>query len=326
MGKANFQKTPLDITRKNVLTDKVLFGVSRQNNSNVTSVGSPSGGGQGSSIAPATGFLKTSGGSMIGPIAYYGATAVISGSSIDVSSTGAYSSLVYLSTSSDTNLDTIVGASNAGQRLTLFLSGGTHKVTIRDSTISGSNIQTLPQTTSYVMNPKDKVELFFDGGLNKWNVILPNYENVYANTTLSNLINPTTVNQSLIPLTNNNLNLGKLTSIWDVLYINDVHFTDTTDPNGKFTDIAYNPSTHDLEYSQTISGITAGQVFIYNTNKILGITGDNTYGDVGYVEFHQIHAYTTASAGTAPPLPSNPFGYIIIKRNGSQYKIPIYGI
>jgi len=326
MGKASFQRTVIDITKKHGIHDKVLFGVNRQQASGVSSTSSIGTGG-GSSVAPVTGFLKVSGGSMLGPIAYYPATKALSASTIDISSTGAYSSTVYLIVSADGNLDTISGAVNAGQRLTLY-NGSVHTVTIRDSTVSGSNITVLPYGTSYSLGPLGKIDLFFDAGLQKWNVLATvSPASSGANTSLSNLTNPTSVSQSLIPQNSNVQNLGTVAKVWSILYINTIQIEDSTDPTGKFTDIAYNTTTHYLEYSQTIPGITAGQLFVYNTLGIFApCEGDNTFSDVAYVGFYQNHVYTSATAGTASALPAKPVAYIIVRFNGTRVKIPVYNI
>jgi len=326
LGKANFQRTVIDITKKHGIQDKVLFGVNRQQASGVSSTSSIGTGG-GSSVAPVTGFLEVKGGSMIGPIAYYPATKAISASTLDVSSTGAYSSIAYLIVSADTNLDTISGAINAGQRLTLY-NGSAHTVTIRDSTVSGSNITTLPYGTSYVLGPLGKIDLFFDAGLQKWNVIATvQTASSGANTSLSNLANPTSVSQALVPQNNRTQNLGTVAKVWNVLYIDTIQIEDSTDPSNKFTTIGYNVTTHYLEYSQNIPGITAGQLFVYNSLGIFApCEGDNTFSDVAYVGFYQNHVYTSATAGTATALPAKPAGYVIVRLNGVRVKLPYYNI
>ena len=119
-GKANTKKSLVDeiikLKRQNVKS----YGQQRQKVSSGSYIGSSGQkGGADSNINPAF-ELKTSGDTMVGPIAFYPRTQTIASGTIDVSaSTGAYSSRVYVigQSSAADNLEVILGAGFAGQIL-----------------------------------------------------------------------------------------------------------------------------------------------------------------------------------------------------------------
>ena len=119
-GKANTKKSLVDeiikLKRQNVKS----YGQQRQKVSSGSYIGSSGQkGGADSNINPAF-ELKTSGDTMVGPIAFYPRTHTIASGTIDVSaSTGAYSSRVYVigQSSAADNLEVILGAGFAGQIL-----------------------------------------------------------------------------------------------------------------------------------------------------------------------------------------------------------------
>ena len=119
-GKANTKKSLVDeiikLKRQNVKS----YGQQRQKVSSGSYIGSSGQkGGADSNINPAF-ELKTSGDTMVGPIAFYPRTQTIASGTIDVSaSTGAYSSRVYVigQGSAADNLEVILGAGFAGQIL-----------------------------------------------------------------------------------------------------------------------------------------------------------------------------------------------------------------
>lgn len=82
-------------------------------------------------------------------------------------------------------------------------------------------------------------------------------------------------------------------------------------------------SGNDMTYT-AISSLN--HKFIINSTTLLGVETDNTFGDVGYVDFYQGHRYTAATSGTASSLPSTPDGYHIVMINGVRKKIPYYNI
>ena len=119
-GKANTKKSLVDeiikLKRQNVKS----YGQQRQKVSSGSYIGSSGQkGGADSNVNPSF-ELKTSGDTMVGPIAFYPRTQTIASGTIDVSaSTGAYSSRVYVigQGSAADNLEVILGAGFAGQIL-----------------------------------------------------------------------------------------------------------------------------------------------------------------------------------------------------------------
>lgn len=214
MGKANFTRTPLDLTRKNIYHDKVLFGLSRQSASGVnTSVSSVATGG-GSSVLPVTGFLPVAGGSMQGAIALNGIRSVSpSGTTLDVTKgTGNYSSYVALGGLGPYTIKTITGAHDDGQ--VLYLKAPAGGITI-DTT---GNILPANASSTYTWFSPDLVCLIYDNSISKWTqTSVPTALTSGANTALSNLTT-TSINTSLLPSGDLTRNLGSQTLRWTQLF------------------------------------------------------------------------------------------------------------
>tara|TARA_R110000803_G_scaffold62762_1_gene123152 strand:- start:603 stop:2429 length:1827 start_codon:yes stop_codon:yes gene_type:complete len=124
-GKASNTKTTVDIIKKQRRDQKKAAGLARQNLTGFSS-GQASGSvrspvNSGSSAGSNTGnFIRSSGDTMIGPLAFYYQTKYIAAGTLDVSqASGAYSSRVIVigQGGAADNLEVILGASNAGQIL-----------------------------------------------------------------------------------------------------------------------------------------------------------------------------------------------------------------
>ena len=166
-GKANTKKSLVDeiikLKRQNVKS----YGQQRQKVSSGSYIGSSGQkGGADSNINPAF-ELKTSGDTMVGPIAFYPRLQFITSPSttLDIStSTGAYSSRVIVSgSSSAATVSTISGAGYAGQ--ILFLQAASAQtITINET----GNISIPGSTSSYVMTANEIILLQYDTTTTKW--------------------------------------------------------------------------------------------------------------------------------------------------------------
>jgi len=160
-------------------------------------------------------YLSTAGGAMSGAIAFNHRYAQIIASAIDLKSTGsAYSTLIYLTAtgSGAVNLATISNAHDDGQLLILYNTYAGGVLTVKNNT---GNIITLTGADIVLAN-NDKMILFFEPLSQKWNQIAPTTASGSsgANTTLSNLVNPTAVNVDLQPGTDNLESIGGSAKRW----------------------------------------------------------------------------------------------------------------
>ena len=144
-----------------------LYSLLRRSNAPSQTSISAFAGVSGSSNSGATGsnFLPTSGGTMIGAIAFFPRLVTISSGTINLSeTTDNYSSrvIVYPESGSSDDLVTISGAKHAGQLL--FLQGiQTYDITLKTT----GNIETI-NGSDFVLSDDDNIILIFDSTDNKW--------------------------------------------------------------------------------------------------------------------------------------------------------------
>jgi len=174
-SKASHKKTTVDVIKQQKRTAKRLAGQARQSSSGVSAASSSStslaqssqGGSAGTNNAAS---LKTAGGSMMGPIAFYPRTAFITNDTINISNTtSAFSSRISITgqTTAD-DLKQIDGANNAGQILFLqSITGQTITLKHHTGSSGGGNIN-IPGGADYVMGAQDIVLL-------QWDTINPAY-------------------------------------------------------------------------------------------------------------------------------------------------------
>lgn len=174
MARASTQKTTPDRIKSNTKDTKISFAMGRQIHSGV-SAGQILGSGQGASTTgvPIENYLPTAGGTMMGPISFFPQTGIIVSDTLDVSSSGAFSSYVYVTGQSGVadNLSIITGATHAGQLLVLQAILTT-PITLQDT--AGGNID-LPGGTDVIIPGAGTATLMFDPtvaeGGNRWVLI-----------------------------------------------------------------------------------------------------------------------------------------------------------
>jgi len=314
MTKATHKKTTVDVIKQQKKNAKRQAGMGRQQASGVSaaSAGTTSlvQSSQGSSAGSNTGdLLKTSGGSMIGPIAFYPKAIMISSDTIDISSTTGtgFSSRVSITgqTTAD-DLKQIDGANNAGQILFLqSITGQTITLKHHTGSAGGGNIN-IPGGADYVMGAQDIVLL-------QWDTINPAYSNSGGQWTLvssssssssgatrelDNLQN-TAVNADIIPASASSVDLGSLTKPYDVTYSDKVVFvTEGAIPTNKptigwgnsgrgmtfsvhSTGADYNGWSWEHSASNVMSLTTAGSLAVANitTTGLLRSEGDTDVGN-----------------------------------------------
>lgn len=172
MARATTQKTQAERTKQNRKDTKIAFAIGRSLQSGV-SAGATIGSAQGSGgiSVPTVSYLPTAGGTMMGAIAFYPDSVYILGDSIDISQQAEnFSSYIYVTGEGSVadNLDTIVGATHAGQIL-ILQAILTTPITLKD-TLTG-NID-LPGGTDVVIPSAGTATLIFDPtvaeGGNRW--------------------------------------------------------------------------------------------------------------------------------------------------------------
>lgn len=206
-----------------------FYGLIRQklttplaNNVPVSGEGSPS-------PATGSGFLRTVGDTMIGPIAYYPGAVTISADIIDLAqaTAGGYHSLVIVNGQGGVNddLKTILNATFAGQILLLQTVAG-QTITLKHL-FGGGNIR-LSTGADIMLTPQTTIQLYFDSVANQWADVVgygSTGAGAFANTMLSNLV-ATAINVSLLPNVDATLDLGSSLKSWDSLFIGKVRFDD----------------------------------------------------------------------------------------------------
>jgi hypothetical protein len=179
MGKAKLRKTSIDIIKQNEIDKKKSFGIARNNFTGISNAGSSSlsGAMNGSSAGTqqTDGFLKTSGDTMVGSIAFYPkALTVASGSislitAIGTNVASSTSRVVVLGQGGAAdNLLTINGATHAGQ--ILFLQAvETTPITL----VTGTGNIFIPSGSNYIVASKEIVLLQYDTINATWTLISP---------------------------------------------------------------------------------------------------------------------------------------------------------
>lgn len=172
-----------------------------------------------------SGFLRTSGDTMIGPIAFFPKLIEIASDAIDIGkNTDNFTGRVILNAETGTSDDlaTITGANHAGQLLNLQGTVG-ETITIKDGT---GNIH-LATGGDVSLSGNDNILMVFDSVSNEWTNVAPVADSsgggAGANTALSNLI-ATAINQSLISDTDSTYDLGSSTLAWADLFLDKVRF------------------------------------------------------------------------------------------------------
>jgi len=238
MTKATHKKTRVDIMKSQKRQQKKAYGLGRQNLTGYTDVAggfttmhqtstANSGGANSSS------FLKTSGGTMIGPLAFWQGLQLIyptSGNNNTLNLTpteGAYTSHWVWAAAGSKELEIITNndpdTAFSGQILFIeSVDTETPKIVDRSNTSGGDtgNIKTLDGEDFTFPSNKTIVLFMFSSIDNLWHQISSG-----ANTSLSNL-GTTSINAHLIP--DGNQYLGSATDDWDKAYINDLYLYSST--------------------------------------------------------------------------------------------------
>lgn len=188
--------------------------------------------GTGSAASDRSGnFLRTEGDTMIGPIAFFPNATTVSSGAIDIGKTSSkFTSYIIVlgQGATDDFLDTITGAAFAGQ-ICYLQAVTTTKITLTNS----GNIIT-PDGANLAVNAGNLATLIFDptvSGGGKWRVVavstgVAGGGAAGANTALSNLVNPTSINQTLLPTANGTLDLGSALLSWDSVWARAIRFDD----------------------------------------------------------------------------------------------------
>jgi len=244
MARATTKKTVAERVISNKKDIKTSFAMGRRIKSGVSSNASiGSGQGSGGAVDVTGHFLETAGGTMIGPIAFFPADISVISDSITLVNENSSSYVIVLGQGAAAdNLSKIVGARFSGQELIIQAAAGT-PITLKDIATPG-NIH-LPGGTDVLIPALDAVTLIFDptqSGGGRWILSAGSGSggSSGANKTLSNL-DPTSINQSLIPNTNVAFDLGSALKSWDSLWLRRVKFDDdATTP----TDLSPNQISH----------------------------------------------------------------------------------
>ena len=216
---------------------------------------------------PAGNYLNTAGGTMIGPVAYYPTTVSIASNVIDIGLSSEKSSTYVILDSATTDLITITGAQFSGQDLILQGKTGS-TITVKNS----GNIIT-PDGADWDINGLAMIRMIYDEASTKWRI----YSTVGsggagggANTALSNLTSPTSVNQSLVMNDNDitGLNAIAWTDIGGQISVADAaagfNFVTTSNRPFRFTPNA----TNIVDITDAGISMIAGDIDLNNLNVI----------------------------------------------------------
>ena len=225
------------------------------------------GGTSSGSPIPAGNYLNTAGGTMIGPVAYYPTTVSITSNVMDISLSSDKSSTYVILDSVTTDLITITGAQFSGQDLILQGKTGS-TITVKNS----GNIVT-SDGADYDIVGLALVRLIYDEASTKWRI----YSTVGsggagggANTALSNLTSPTSVNQSLVMNDNDitGLNAIAWTDIGGQISVADAaagfNFVTTSNRPFRFTP----NGTNIVDITDAGISMIAGDIDLNNLNVI----------------------------------------------------------
>ena len=180
MGKAKLRKTAVDIIKQNEIDKKKAFGIARNNFTGIVQAGSSSAQGLANGSVGGTqdteSYLKTSGDTMVGSMAFYPKSLTVASGSISLLT--AVGTNVASSTSrvvllgeggSADNLLTINGATHAGQ--ILFIQA---VLTTPITLVTGTGNIYIPNGSNYVISGKDIVLLQWDTINTTWTMISGN--------------------------------------------------------------------------------------------------------------------------------------------------------
>lgn len=288
MTKATHKKTTVDVIKQQKKNAKRQAGMGRQQASGVSAASAGTQtlvqSSQSSSAGNnSSGALLTSGGTMIGPIAFYPKAIMISSDTIDISSTTdtGFSSRVSITgqTTAD-DLKQIDGASNAGQILFLqSITGQTITLKHHTGSAGGGNIN-IPGGADYVMGAQDIVLLQWDtinnaysGSGGQWTLVSSSSSSSSGATReLDNLQN-TAVNADIIPATASSVDLGSLTKPYDVTYSDKVVFvTEGAIPTNKPT-IGWGNSSRGMTFSvHSIGSTYNGWSWEHSGSNVMSLT------------------------------------------------------
>lgn len=224
-GKGRQPRAEISRDKEVQLDIKKLYGLNQTSNAVQQVSSSLAGSANQSPNQPQSQFLKTIGDTMVGPIAFFPNAITIASDAIDIGKdTEKYTSYIIITAQSGTadNLATITGAAFSGQMLWVQPIS-THTITIKDGT---GNIRT-NTGADFVLGPSDTIAFIFDPtvGSGQWSLVSASTAAVSgANQSLSNLTDPTSVNQNLIPQVN--IDLGTTADPFQETYTNEVIFPD----------------------------------------------------------------------------------------------------
>ncbi len=288
-------------------TNQQQYGLIRRRFSAPQTIGIPSGAGAIGTSPVSGNFLRIEGDSMIGPIAFFPRVyQIVSGTPDEIiisAGTNAFSTYVIVTGEglADDDVDTITGAAFSGQ--VFYLQANTvSQLTLKHGTV---NILT-PDANDFVIPAGNIAILIFDptvaGGA--WRVIglaATGGTGDFANRALSNLTNPTSVNQDLVPQAN--LDLGTAISTWQKVHTRIVEFPLIASPTSNLTQI-YSDANADIninfrsgsEIKFREQGIEKHSLTASTFSVLNIILGDGT-ADVGRLSFNDLTAATAPSNG-----------------------------
>jgi len=205
---------------------KKLYGL----NQSVNSVQQVSSASQGSANQspnqPTSGSLKVKGDTMIGPIAFFPNAITVATGAIDIGvDSDKYTSYIIVSGEGavDDDLVTITGAAFSGQLLYL------QAITTTKITLTNADNIITPDGMDFDVEAGNVVSLVFDPTISsgKWRVLTAGVGagSAGANTALSNLANPTAINQSLEPNADDTHDLGKVATAWQNVWTHNLQLT-----------------------------------------------------------------------------------------------------
>ena len=321
MTKATHKKTTVDVIKQQKKNAKRQAGMGRQQASGVSAASAGTQtlvqSSQSSSAGNnSSGALLTAGGSMNGPLAFWGLGATISSGIIDISSsTNSYSSRIIVTAESiPDDLITITGATNSGQLLFLQVVNG-HTVVLKQhtGTNTGGNIN-IPGGSDFTVNSQDIVLLQWDttnkahddyGG--QWTLVSSSSSGSSssgATRELDNLQN-TAVNVDIIPATASSVDLGSLTTPYDVTYSDKVVFvTEGAIPTNKPT-IGWGNSSRGMTFSVHSIGVTYnGWSWEHSASNVMSLTtaGSLAVANITTTGFLRSEGNTELGNGTSDDL------------------------
>lgn len=275
-SKPALKKTTVDIINELSRKQKREAGLSRQNFTGIagTAIAAVGGSGAlGSDNITQSGqsYLKTVGDTMIGPLAFWRVLKTISSGVLDVSqSTGAYSSYVIVDCEGvgpTDDLVTISGAAHAGQIL-LMEGIATQTVTIKNS----GNIETL-DGNDWLLQDDDFILFVYSDIDAKWQQVTTGKQPTGANKSLSNLTNPTNINQTLKADSTGLRDLGTSSVYWRDIFVQRIRLNNLGSLGSSNEPVVAFNNTDGLFLNMPS---TKREMVIYDSNaKMLTVSGIN---------------------------------------------------